>query len=345
MSGKETVLNMPLGDRSYDIRIGRGILRSAGKYMDLQRKVLILTDKGVPREYAQTIEDQCREAYVIRLPRGEQNKSPETYIDILKKMCSAGFDRKDCVVAVGGGVIGDLAGFAAATYMRGVDFYNIPTTLLSQIDSSVGGKTAIDLGGYKNIVGAFHQPKAVLIDPDVLISLDSRQFSCGMAEAIKMFATSGKEVFESLENRANGMTVETIIRSALEIKISIVSQDEKESGLRKLLNFGHTVGHAVEAISSEDFDPLLHGECVSIGMLCMCEGETRNRLMHLLHRYDLPTAFRCRADEFRAALTHDKKITSGLITVVRLNDIGDPYMEKQDADQIINSVGEVVSLL
>ena len=203
-----SVLHMELGRDSYDVVVERGVLKRAGALLNLNRRVLLLTDSGVPARYVQKVQSQCKEAQVVCLAPGEANKCPEKYLEILKVMAEARFDRGDCVVAVGGGVIGDLAGFVAATYMRGVDFYNLPTTLLSQIDSSVGGKVAIDFEGYKNLVGAFYQPKKVLIDPDTLETLDRRQFACGMAEAIKMFATSDKEAFERLEDRSVGMPVE-----------------------------------------------------------------------------------------------------------------------------------------
>ena len=206
-----SILHMELGDRGYDITVERGALLRAGQLMRLDRKVLILTDDGVPSQYANTVAAQCKKPTLVTLPAGEQNKCIETYTDILRKMVSEGFDRGDCVVAVGGGVMGDLGGFVAATYMRGVDFYNIPTTLLSQIDSSIGGKVAVDLDGYKNIVGAFYQPQAVVIDPDVLATLDARQLGCGMAEAIKIFATFDADMFSFIEREGCGVDLDKVI--------------------------------------------------------------------------------------------------------------------------------------
>ena len=166
------VLNMELGENSYDILVMRGALSYVGKYFKLDRKVLILTDSGVPREYAQAVLDASKCGYIYTIPEGEASKSFENYKNILSFMAENSFTRTDCVVSVGGGVVGDLGGFVASTYMRGIDFYNVPTTLLSQLDSSIGGKVAIDLGIIKNIVGAFYQPKMVLIDPDTLKTLD-----------------------------------------------------------------------------------------------------------------------------------------------------------------------------
>ena len=194
-----SVLHMELGANSYDITVERGALNRADELLKLDRRVLIVTDDGVPKEYAEKIAAFCAEPHTVTLPMGEQNKCMKTYSDLLEVMVKNEFDRNDCVVAVGGGVMGDLAGFVASTYMRGVDFYNVPPTLLSQIDSSIGGKVAVDFAGYKNLVGAFYQPKAVLIDPNVLSTLSSRQFACGMAEAVKMFATFNAKMFEAVE--------------------------------------------------------------------------------------------------------------------------------------------------
>ena len=181
-------LSMNLGADSYDIIIEHGALAKASEYLNLNRKVLIVTDSGVPAEYADTIAAQCKVPTKIVVPEGEESKGFPTFELLCRTMLENGFTRTDAVVAVGGGVVGDLSGFASASYMRGIDFYNIPTTLLSEVDSSIGGKTAINLGGVKNIIGAFHQPKRVLIDPDVLKTLPPRQIANGLAEAIKMAA-------------------------------------------------------------------------------------------------------------------------------------------------------------
>ena len=279
------------------------------------------------------------------LEPGEANKCPDTWLSVLRIMLKAGFDRGDALVAVGGGVIGDLGGFVAATYMRGIDFYNLPTTLLAMVDSSVGGKVAVDLDGYKNIVGTFYQPRAVLADPCVLQTLDARQYACGMAEIIKMFATSDAAMFARLEDRSACISREELICAALRIKMAVVEADEREGGLRRVLNFGHTVGHAVESISARQPYPLLHGECVSIGMLAMTDGEVRRRLTRLLHRYDLPTAFRCGRDDLCAVLAHDKKAGADGITTVRVPEIGRFTLQKESTDDILGSCGEVISFL
>lgn len=338
-----SVLHMELGKNSYDITVERGLLERAGEILRLDRRVLIVTDDGVPTEYAKKIASFCKEPIIVTLPQGEQNKCMETYMSLLKKMVECGFDRNDCVVAVGGGVMGDLSGFVASSYMRGVDFYNVPTTLLSQIDSSIGGKVAVDFEGYKNIVGAFYQPKAVLIDPDVLKTLDSRQTACGMAEAVKMFATFNKVMFETVEN--SKAQLDEIIIEALKIKKSVVEQDEKEGGLRKVLNFGHTVGHAIESIEETGIYPLLHGECVGIGMLCMSSPSVARRLKHVLHRMDIPTAWKGSEAELKQTMLHDKKAQNGDITVISVNEIGSYEIEKMTVDEIAAKSREVLELI
>ena len=340
-----SVLHMNLGEHGYDITVERGVLERIGELLRLDRRVLILTDSGVPTEYAQSVANACREAHVVTLAPGESNKCIEKYTEILKAMVDAGFDRGDCVVAVGGGVVGDLAGFVASTYMRGVDFYNVPTTLLSQIDSSIGGKVAVDFGGYKNIVGAFYQPKAVVIDPEVLSTLDDRQFACGMAEAVKMFATFDAEAFEYVEREGRDADIDRVIVRALEIKRNVVQQDEKEKGLRRVLNFGHTVGHAIESLSENDEKPLLHGECVAVGMLCMSEGETRERIKKTVANFGLPTTWQGKESEVIAAMTHDKKESGDSIRVVKVDKLGTFTEQKMTAREIAAQIGEVIALV
>ena len=193
------ILPVKTGTGGYNIYLERGALKKAGEYLNLSRRALIVTDSGVPKEYAETVAAQCKEPYIVTLPEGEKTKCFESFKNLLSKAVEYGFTRSDCVIAVGGGVMGDLAGFAAASFMRGIDFYNIPTTVLSQVDSSIGGKVAIDFEGYKNIVGAFYPPKAVIIDSNTLKTLPERQISNGLAESVKMSLTSDKELFELFE--------------------------------------------------------------------------------------------------------------------------------------------------
>lgn len=311
------IIPMNLGENSYDILVERGVLTRASQHLNLNRRVLVVTDSGVPQAYARAVAEQCRDAVICTVEQGEGSKSMETFSRLLQTMLDHGFSRKDCVVAVGGGVVGDLAGFAASAYMRGIDFYNIPTTLLSQIDSSIGGKTAINFGGVKNVVGAFYQPKRVLIDPDLLTTLPQRQLSNGLAEAIKMALTCDETLFEILENRNLEEALDDIIVRSLHIKKGVVERDEKEAGLRKVLNFGHTVGHGIE-VSTD----LFHGECVALGMLPMCDDTVRPRLIAVLQKYDLHRKIEYDWNAIAQAAFHDKKADGDTVTVITVGEIG-----------------------
>ena len=241
-----TKLTMNLGERSYDIILKSGALENLYQFARLDRRVAVVTDSGVPAQYAQRVADQCREAKIITVPQGEASKSFKILETVLRQMLEFNMGRGDLVVAVGGGVVGDLAGFAAAIYMRGIDFINCPTTTLSMIDSSIGGKTAVDLGDTKNIVGAFWQPKLVIVDPDTLSTLPRRHFINGLAEAVKASLLADPELFAIFENGDVDAQIGEIICRSLRFKKNIVEQDETEQGMRKALNFGHTIGHAIE---------------------------------------------------------------------------------------------------
>ena len=245
-------------------------------------------------------------------------------------MLDNNFSRKDCVVAVGGGVVGDLSGYAAASYMRGIDFYNISTTLLSQIDSSIGGKTAINLGNVKNIVGAFYQPKKVLIDPDVLSTLPERQISNGLAEAIKMALTSDSELFDIFENEDIKEKLDEIIIRSLRIKKNVVEKDEKEAGLRKVLNFGHTIGHGIET-SSE----LYHGECVALGLIPMCDEKIVPRVIEVLKKCNLYNLIEFDWDNISKAAFHDKKADGEFVTVTTVPKVGSFELKTMKCSEVI----------
>ncbi len=296
----------------YTVHIEREILRRAGEILPLNRRVLVVTDSGVPKEYVETVCAQCAAPTAVTLPSGEETKSFSSLQTLCRVMLEKGFTRTDAVVAVGGGVIGDLAGFAASVYMRGIDFFNCPTTLLSQVDSSIGGKTAVNFEGVKNVIGTFYQPSAVLIDPLTLDTLPKRQIASGMAEVIKMAATFDADLFEALEN--GNLPIEEIIARALRIKARVVEADTREAGLRRVLNFGHTVGHGIE--SAEGLGGLTHGECVALGMLVMSGGEMRERIRRVLKKWGLPTEIHADVSKVLEALSHDKKASGDRISVI-----------------------------
>jgi 3-dehydroquinate synthase len=316
---------MHIGVGNYDVFVERGALDQAGKLFSLDRKVLVVTDSGVPVEYAASVAKQCREAHVVTVPEGEGSKSISALEVLLDTMLKNNFARTDCVVAVGGGVVGDLSGFAASVFMRGIDFYNVPTTVLSQVDSSIGGKVAVNFGGVKNIVGAFYQPKAVIIDPDVLSTLPKRQIANGLAEALKMALTSDAELFEIFERGEAIENIDTVIERSLRIKKSIVEYDEKESDLRRILNFGHTLGHGIEAASK---GMLYHGECVALGMIPMCAPELRARLVAVLQSLGLPTKIEGDLETILHFTTHDKKCEGDCIHAIFVDAVGSSHEEK-----------------
>ena len=330
-----------LGKRSYTVTVEEGGLARVGDRMTLNRRVLVVTDSGVPSVYAETVAAACRDPLVVTVPQGEGSKCLAQLERLLTAMLRHGFTRSDCVVAVGGGVVGDLAGFAAAVYMRGVDFYNVPTTLLAQVDSSVGGKVAVDLDGIKNSVGAFHQPKAVVVDPAVLSTLPSRQVSNGLAEAIKMAVTLDGPLFEELERGDPFAMLPAVIVRSLHAKAAVVERDEREGGLRRVLNFGHTIGHGIETAAG--LSRLLHGECVALGMLPMCGPAVRERLRAVLQKAGLPTELSGDPQPVIAALCHDKKRDDTGFHTVFCPEVGAYVPETLSEAELIARVKEAFS--
>ena len=313
----------------YDIVIKRGVLNNLKEYLNLNRKVLIVTDSGVPEVYAKTVAAQCKQGFIFTFPQGEESKNFDTYQSILKELVKYGFTRSDCVVAVGGGVTGDMAGFAAASFVRGIDFYNIPTTVLSQVDSSIGGKVAINFCGVKNIVGAFFPPKAVIIDADTLKTLPNRQITNGLCEAVKMAATFDSNLFEHFES--GKLDIDYIIEQSLRLKKAVVEEDEKEQEVRKVLNFGHTIGHAIE---SESLGNLYHGECVGLGMLYLCSDQVKNRLEKVLKGLNLPTKCEINADKLIELIAHDKKKSGDSVSVIYVSKIGSFDIKKMNLSEL-----------
>ena len=333
---KNCDLYVNLPGRGYEVVLLPGGLHHAGEVCDLDRRVLVVTDSGVPGQYAKTVMAQCKEPTLACLPAGEASKNFALYEKLLRILLERGFTRGDCVVAVGGGVVGDLAGFAASTYLRGIDFYNMPTTLLSAVDASVGGKNGIDFLGVKNQVGVFRQPNLVLIDSETFATLPERQISSGMAEVIKMAATSDPALFALCE-RATREDLPAIIRAAVAVKRDVVEADEREGGLRRVLNFGHTVGHAIESLAGGG---LLHGECVALGMLPLCAPTVRERLIALYARYGLPTEILFTPEQMLPYLIHDKKFGEGEITYVFVPEIGTYEFRRATPEEFLHILRE-----
>ena len=330
-------------DRSYDVLVGRGILASL--HSEIQRlgsfsSYGLVTDEVVKPLVAEPLQDQLRshsiDTTLIALPPGESAKTMETVLDLCHQLLAQGFDRRSLLFAVGGGVVGDITGFAAAIYMRGIPYIQVPTTLLAQVDSSLGGKTGVDLPSAKNLLGAFHQPRLVLSDLDVLTSLSSEARRDGFAEVVKAALIEDPELFSILEKEGTDLLdtdnplLETIIAKACEVKCRVVKRDEHESGLRRILNFGHTLGHALEAVTNYD---ITHGQAVAAGMTVAIRFSQRwagltkdeaDRALDLIQKLGLPTDIPQNIDPetLLIPLEKDKKIQAGICQFVLLAEIG-----------------------
>ena len=327
---KKIKINIP--NSAYTITLGSNLLKDVDKYFDVNRKILIVTDDNIPKKYIKTVKDRIKESYILIIRQRKKSKNFTNYQKILQKLIKHSFTRHDAVIAIGGGVIGDMAAFAASTYMRGIDFYNIPTTLLSQVDSSIGGKTAIDYMDVKNIIGTFYQPKAVLIDTDTLKSLPERQLSNGMVESIKMAATFDKKFFNYLKTTPDILeNANNIVYNSLKIKKAVVEKDEKEKCLRKVLNFGHTIGHAIEESLNLKY---LHGECVGVGMLYFSSEKVKIEIENILANYKLPTKLKFDKNKVLKLVAHDKKSNNDTISIIYVNKIGTYKIEKLTIQQI-----------
>lgn len=330
------------------------------KTLELQeRKCCIVTDSNVAPIYLETVKKELEKVsgtiISIILPAGEENKTLAQIQNIYENLIKAHFDRKDLLFALGGGVVGDMTGFAAATYLRGIDFIQIPTTLLAQVDSSIGGKTGVDFLQYKNMVGAFHQPRLVYMNVHTLDTLSDELFSCGMGEVLKHGLIRDLDYFEWLkENREKVLNLdedaltEMIYKSCV-IKKTVVENDPTEKGERAVLNMGHTVGHAVEKLKNFK---LLHGQCVSIGTVCACYLSLKRGLitkeeyesaLEALRAYRLPISVQgLNADEILTATKSDKKMEQGKIKFVLLEKMGYAYIDKTVTDEEMKEAIEVV---
>lgn len=340
-------LTVHVGD-TYEIFIEKGLLKDCGKYVRVvskAKKIAIITETNVAPLYLDTvkncIENEGFEVVNYIFPAGESSKTTETIVNIVEFLAENGLTREDMVVALGGGVCGDMAGFAAAIYLRGIKFVQIPTTLLSQVDSSVGGKTGVDLPQGKNLCGAFHQPALVLIDPDVLETLSPHFFSDGMGEVIKYGCIKSKALFERIETENVKDFIEDLIYDCVNIKRGVVERDEKEAGERALLNFGHTAGHAIEKL--HNFTDISHGEAVGVGMVMISEaGErvglteqgTADRIRKVLEKYNMKTEVENSITDIIGAMYHDKKRTGSGIKFIMLHSLGDSFINPVENDKV-----------
>ena len=339
-------LRVNIPGKEYNIFIERDILRNTGDYIKeifSGEKIAVVTDSNVGPLYGERVLSSLNNSgfktCLITVPAGEKSKSVEILVKLYNEMLEFGLTRTDLIIALGGGVVGDLTGYAAASLLRGIPYVQIPTTLLAQVDSSVGGKVAVDLPRGKNLVGAFNQPKMVIIDTDCLKTLTSRVLSDGMAEVIKYGAIKDKNLFELLESIKSEKelfaNIDRIIYNCCNIKRQVVEEDEFDTGGRMILNFGHTFGHAIE--KQYHYETYTHGEAVGVGMRMACEyGEkmgitpigTADRMVKILKQYNLPTDVEISKNELAEAVSVDKKGEGSKINLILLNEIGDVLIKK-----------------
>jgi len=339
------MVKVPLGNRSYNILIGRGLLARLGaecSKLQLGRRCAIISDRNVAPRFAKAAQRSLVQAgfdsFLITVPAGETAKSIKSVQACYDQLANCRLERKSFIVALGGGVVGDLAGFVAATYLRGIAFVQVPTTLLAQVDSSVGGKVGVNLKAGKNLVGAFYQPRVVLCDFATLKTLPDREYRAGLAEVIKYGIIYDASLFRLLERempkllKRDEKILAAVVARCCEIKADVVGQDETESGLRAILNFGHTIGHALEAISG--YGKYLHGEAISIGQVAAASLSSRlsglpaddvERIAKLFHRAGLPIQVKLnpvQLNQLCAAMKLDKKVSAGEIKFVLAQKIG-----------------------
>lgn len=336
---------------SYEIHLGEGLLTRAGELareQGLGGKAIVVTDPTVGKLYASIVEESLQDARfettIVEVAEGEAAKSLETIRFLYDCCVEAELDRTSTVFALGGGTVGDVAGFAAATYMRGVPFVQLPTTLLAMVDASIGGKVGVDHPKGKNLIGAFHQPRLVVADMDVLATLPEEEFRCGLAEVIKAGVICSPKLFEHLEQRGTEL-LEWIIAEAIGVKVAIVEDDPYEKGRRAVLNLGHTFGHALEVLS--DYK-MRHGEAVSVGIvtaakvaisLGLCSEEVERRLVSLLRRFGLPTNYRgYEPRQIWEAMGVDKKRRGGKLRFVLPQAIGEVTVTKKVPREVVLEV-------
>jgi 3-dehydroquinate synthase len=359
------LVKVDLGSHSYEIVVESGMLGRVGQDIASVcrgRTALVVTEPAVAKLYGRDVLDSLRragfQAFVAEIAGGEECKTLATVASVYDRLLETKIDRGGVIVTLGGGVVGDLGGFAAATYLRGIDFVQVPTTLLAQVDASVGGKVGVDLPQGKNLVGAFYQPKRVLIDPDVLATLPHRQFASGLAELIKHGIISDHNLFDFLRLHADELlrldrdVLEQAIARSCEIKAGVVSRDERESGLRAILNFGHTVGHGIETATG--FTSYAHGEAVAIGMvtaaliseaLGTASEPVADEVAAALSQVGLPIVPGPEVDTKSVvrAMAYDKKVVFGKLRFVLLKRIGDVEISENVTDtDVISAIEEQV---
>ncbi|MCR5324387.1 MAG: 3-dehydroquinate synthase [Lachnospiraceae bacterium] len=336
---------------SYSVKIGNGLLDTIGDEIKLfgkVNKVCVVTDTNVNKLYGEQVLDNIRTAGFdvtsFVFPYGEQSKCLNVYGNLVEKLCDDRFTRSDLIVALGGGVVGDLAGFAAATFLRGIRYIQVPTTLLAAVDSSVGGKTAVDLTNGKNQVGCFYQPSLVICDPDTLLTLPDEQYRCGCAEVLKYAILQSHDFYDELLQTPASQQLEHVISTCVEMKKKYVQEDEFDTGSRMFLNLGHSIGHAIENLSGYK---TLHGQAVAIGTAAIarssarhgyCSGKTCDEILAILEKYGLPTENPYSPEEIVNVMLSDKKLINGKLNLIVPEEVGKCRVIKVETEKLIEWV-------
>ena len=327
------------GSSKYEVIISKNALTKSNLAPQIKssKNILIVTDSGIPKKYIKELKTKIgnnKNIYIYELPQGETSKSANEYLNLLEKLAKLKFDRSDLMIALGGGMVGDITGFTASSYLRGIDFIQIPTSLLAQVDSSVGGKTAINIERGKNLVGAFYNPKLVLISTSFLETLSNNQFRSGLGEIVKYSLLGNKKIRSILENNSkeiqkkDPIVMENLISESIKTKAKIVTKDEKENGIRAILNLGHTFGHAIEAFKK--YKGITHGQAVIYGIqiiarISYLEGlidqSKYKDLDNTIHSLELDTDFqKFKYQDLKKFIMNDKKVTGGKLNLIMLDE-------------------------
>lgn len=327
-------LNVHTNDKDYEVIFGRNILKNICEYFNFEnKKALIVTDEGVPSIYIEKLMNKINNSELIILKQGEKTKSVDNYIKILEYLLNNNYSRNDVLIALGGGVIGDLVAFCASTYKRGMNFINIPTTSLSQIDSSIGGKTAINFLNTKNVIGSFYQPNLVLIDFDTLKTLPSRHLYNGLIEALKMGLILDQELYQLFKEEKYLKDIEKVIYLSVKDKIKVIQEDEKEKQYRMILNFGHTLAHPFESIFN--LQNIYHGEAVASGMIYMIENlKLKAEVYKIIKNMGINFIDNFDIDQIFTYLQNDKKAFGEKINIIVVSEVGKVKIESIDINAL-----------
>ena len=337
------IINVTINEKlgtSYNIYLGNDLLENIESIIEFPENTLIITDTNIPTLYQEYIIKKAKKCYVYQINPGEDSKNLFVYKEIIEYLVSLSFSRNDLIIALGGGVVGDLAGFVASTYKRGIKFINIPTSTLSMIDSSIGGKVAVNVNDVKNSVGAFYMPNTVIISFDTLKSLPLRHYYNGLMESLKAGLIQDKELYklfiDNLHDLENENILKEIIEKSIYVKKRVVEEDPYEQGLRKILNFGHTIGHVIE---SENFNKIFHGEAVLLGMMYFSSEEIKIDLDKVINKLNSINSGALKYYSFNKQkafelVCNDKKRSSSGIDVICVNEVGKAFIKKMALDEL-----------